>query len=85
MTQGDGEDKNLFGTGTSGGEQGEGTATLTPGGELMGNDPAGQNPTGVGEIHGGNPVTGEGASIDTGTPRPGDWDPGQREGGGEVY
>ena len=63
----------------TGGEEGSGAAgadTITPQGEVSGNDPAGFEVSGAGEEGGGNEPSGG----------VGDWDPANEGGGGgEVY
>ncbi len=56
-----------------------GSGQPTPGSEATGADPAGFEPSGVGD-----PQTrgGEGGGQ---SPRPGDWNPGEQSGGGELY
>jgi hypothetical protein len=61
-----------------GGIDGGGEGQPTSGSEAAGGDPAGFEPSGVGDPQ----RQGEGGGEGT---RPGDWNPGEQSGGGELY
>ena len=85
MSQGDRTDVDAVGDAAADGERVEEGAAGQPtsGSEAAGNDPAGFEPSGVGEPRrqGGEGEGGGGGESS----RPGDWNPGEQSGGGELY
>ena len=79
MAQGDRTNNDAADAGAEGSERSEGQSAVTSGAEVTGNDPAG-----VGEGRASAAGAGQGGNAGEGS-RPGDWNPGEQSGGGELY
>lgn len=90
MAQDDRTNNDAADAGAEGGGRSEARGAVTSGAEVTGNDPAGVGEGGVGATQGGGHVRGEGRASAAGKgggegSRPGDWNPGEQSGGGELY
>ena len=87
MAEGEETNNDAAESGAGGGAIQEGGADRpTSGAEATGADPAGFEPSGVGDPRGAGGEGGEGGEGGGQSQRPGDWNPGEQSGGGgELY
>jgi len=84
MAEGDSTNNDAADSGTEGVREVGNSSESAPtsGSEAAGNDPAGFESSGVGDPQ---QQGGEGGGEGGGRQRPGDWNPGEQSGGGELY